>query len=260
MSELIRDVRDFFYFVQAQTQDLGNEIIIELSQSPLQRLKTFRGTEHRRKGRSLEEFLEFRWEKRLSQSPDSHPKPGGIWLGRQCLFDVDLESHEEGSQTIVTRCDCGFYAIVDLEDKQMLGPVRVALRYEADFANLGSMWAAHPTFHLQWEPPRNSNVLTGATQSRLRVDPMLPTHFFEFCTRHFVPDVWTKVFHPVSQEIVALTEKIHTETEQLNDADRVKKVDDYREQARRLTNQIQEKCDPMSAWTWRAEESSKLAL
>lgn len=255
MDAVLQEIAQFFYQVEGTTQDLGIPIQVEMPIYEQFALATFRGTQHRYHGPPASRFLARR-KSAMEESRDNEAPPaGGIWLGDDQLFDFALSVEQNSSETTIERCDCGFYGRWETGEKV----VDVALRYEADFLGIGSLWAAHPTFHLQWDSVASGRK-SGATEVRQRVDRMLPTHFFEFCTRHFARDIWKSVFSPAAGEIEARTELIHEETEGADDDERRNKFDIYFPEVQQWTEEITDSCRIEPTYEWTSDEVCALPL
>lgn len=255
MNSVLQEIAQFFFDVERKTQDLGISVQVEIPIYEESRLATFRSTEFRYPGPPVRRFLKWRRNEMDESRSKSGPVSGGVWLEDAQLFDFALSVDEGESNTAIERCDCGFYGLWE-RDGQVFD---VALRYEADFLNIGSLWAAHPTFHLQWDPVAQ-NSQSGATEVRQRVGKMLPTHFFEFCTRHFTQEVWEAVFAPAAENIATQTELINEVTKDADKAERRTKFDDYWTDVRQWTETIVDSCDIEPTYEWASDDVSALLL
>jgi len=189
----------------------------------------------------------------------------GVWLvPGQVLFDIELEvrpPEKQGAPEVIEVCNCGFYARIDGKEtgRRYQGKtVDVAVRYEADFENTGHLWADHPHHHLQWDPIQNVlGTVDGARMVRSRTPPMLPTHFFEFCLRHFLPDWWKQHFGEPAALLGRIAEGINASESNVSEHRR-QLVAARLEQAREQTRLIREACEPPEdvRWAWSVESES----
>ncbi|MFW5968814.1 MAG: hypothetical protein ACOCV2_14915 [Persicimonas sp.] len=261
MTPLIRRLYDFFLGgTQSAINNVGLNGTVDIVTVDKNALATHGNTtEGRYKGHSVGEFLEMRWNKMQNKSPGS-ARLGGVWLGRRALFDFSISVKADDGATRIESCNCGYYALVDASEELGTDSLEVALRYDADFVNVGRQWATHPTHHLEWERVEPENPL-GVTETRTRVEPMLPTHFFEFCTRHFQPDVWQRVFEPHTDDLAKLTNDVNDATQEYDrDAARLEIVDAHRAHARSHTDHLREFCDLDCEYEWRRDEAIALPL
>jgi hypothetical protein len=276
MNELVQELYDFFTGqVPSTIGDLRGAGFVDIPKQSKCFLATYGSTEFRFKDKWIKEstaeesgnkthnsvgqFLENRRVESRNSSSNA-PNAGGVWLKKRALFDfaISVREDEEGI-TKIDRCDCGFYALIDDLDRFGTDSLPVALRYEADFVNTGMLWADHPTHHLQWDRLDPDKPL-GATEIRTRTQPMLPIHFLEFCTRHFLPNVWEKLFKPYSENIADLSLKVKDETEEFERNDRLEVVNSYRQRIQNFTENLASDCEPQCDYEWGCDEAVGLPL
>lgn len=256
MSELLAKVDGFFGDVNRRARD-EQSVDFKYDSFDFRRdwLGTFAGSEHRK---STSEGIDGFLERRLESYEGN--ETGIIEFGpSQAILDFQLGVNPEDNA--VQYCNCGFFAIVraqdsidaapgsaddpDLTDPKGQSPLAVGLRYESDFENVGRRWVDHPHHHIHWEahPPKNR---TGATETHIRVAPMLPTHFFEFCARHYFPALWHLKFEPVADQLQHIAETVNDASE----SDQRRLASAAREEARDLSSQIEDVCSVTSNTTW----------
>ena len=267
MSKLLAEVDGFFGDVERRARNEQN-VDFEYDSFDFRAdwLGTFEGRKYRKNtSERIDEFLQRRLESWVEN------ETGIIDFGpSQAILDFQLGVNPEDDT--VRYCNCGFFAILRAQDSRhtardsaespaLTNPksqstLAVGLRYESDFENVGRRWVDHPHHHIHWEahPPKNR---TGATETHIRANPMLPTHFFEFCARHYFPKLWHLKFEPVADRLRDIAETINDASNQ----DHWELAARERDRAVELSSQIQEVCSVSSNPGWQvSSEGTVLPL
>lgn len=167
------------------------------------------------------------------------------------LFDFDLEVESDSDE--ILRANYGFHALV--EHRRVPKPLAVSLRVETDFLNVGTLWLEHPHHHLQWD------ITTGASHpsaySRIRVPPLLPPEFAEFCLRHFAPELWARRFEHEARQLRDMSAAVNAQTAV---AQQEATANQHREAVRTISDEIRAACRGSADVAWQHLDCSTLSL